>query len=129
MEKYKKEKREYDKKIASLDTGGYTGSWGSEGKLAMLHQKELILNEDDTSNFLASLEVLRKIIQVIDLQSANAQISGLLNSPQYYDNREPQTFEQQVHIEASFPNATDHNEIEEAFNTLMNRASQYVNRK
>jgi hypothetical protein len=37
--------------------------------------------------------------------------------------------EQNVHIEASFPNATDHNEIEEAFNNLVNLASQYANRK
>jgi hypothetical protein len=55
-----------------FDTGGYTGSWGSEGKLAMLHEKELILNADDTTNFLASLEVLREIINTINLHSMNA---------------------------------------------------------
>ena len=37
--------------------------------------------------------------------------------------------EQQVHIDASFPNVTDRNEIQEAFNTLINVASQYANRK
>jgi hypothetical protein len=37
--------------------------------------------------------------------------------------------EQQVHIDAHFPNVQDKNEIEEAFNTLINRASQYANRK
>jgi hypothetical protein len=40
-----------------------------------------------------------------------------------------ETLEQNVHIEASFPSVTDHNEIEEALNTLVNRASQYANRK
>jgi hypothetical protein len=56
----------------SLDTGGYTGSWGSEGKWALLHQKEIVLNADDTANFLASLEVLRDIINVIDLHAMSA---------------------------------------------------------
>jgi hypothetical protein len=59
-------------KLDSLDTGGYTGSWGTDGKLAMLHQKELVLNPDDTTNFLASLEILREIMSVIDLHSAHA---------------------------------------------------------
>ena len=39
------------------------------------------------------------------------------------------SLEQSVHIEANFPNATDRNEIEEAFNNLINTASQYANRK
>ena len=49
----------------------------------MLHQKELILNEKDTENFLMSLEVMEKIIKMIDLQSANAQYLGNLNSPTF----------------------------------------------
>ena len=40
-----------------------------------------------------------------------------------------EVLEQKVEIHAEFPNATDHNEIEEAFNNLVNRASQYANRK
>ena len=32
--------------------------------------------------------------------------------------------EQNVHIEANFPNATNHNEIEEALRNLVNAASQ-----
>jgi hypothetical protein len=37
--------------------------------------------------------------------------------------------DQNVHIEANFPSVTDHNEIEEALTTLINRASQFANRK
>ena len=37
--------------------------------------------------------------------------------------------EQEVHIVAEFPNATNHIEIEEAFNNLNNKAVQYANRK
>lgn len=36
--------------------------------------------------------------------------------------------EQNVVINADFPNATDHNEIQQAFNNLMNIASQRINR-
>jgi hypothetical protein len=37
--------------------------------------------------------------------------------------------EQSVTIEANFPNVSSRTEIEEAFTTLVNRASQYANRK
>jgi hypothetical protein len=39
------------------------------------------------------------------------------------------TIDQNVTITASFPNATNHSEIEEAFTNLINKASQYANRK
>jgi len=32
----------------SYDTGGYTGEWSNDGRLAFLHQKELVLNAEDT---------------------------------------------------------------------------------
>jgi hypothetical protein len=40
-----------------------------------------------------------------------------------------QQLEQNVHIEANFPNVTQSNEIEMAFDNLVNKASQYINRK
>jgi hypothetical protein len=49
-------------------------------------------------------------------------MGGLLMSP-YYSGMESGTLEQNVHIEASFPGVTDRNEIEEAFNNLVNKAS------
>ena len=112
-----------------FDTGGYTGKWGSYGKWAMLHEKELVLNAKDTENFLAGMGILDKIISIIDLQSANSQLGGLLSAPSYREIRDNQILEQSVHIEASFPNVTNHSEIEEAFNNLINTASQYANRK
>jgi hypothetical protein len=112
----------------AYDTGGYTGEWGPEGKIAMLHEKELVLNSDDTSNFLSALGLLDNILLTLDKYSANAQLGGLLNSPDFLMNNS-EALEQNVHIEASFPGVTDRNEIEEAFNNLVNRASQYANRK
>ena len=110
-----------------FDTGGYTGSWGSEGKLAFLHQKELVLNAEDTANMLASVGILRQIANVIDLNaltSAGGFIS--LMSSGVRDNKE--TLQQEVHIEAHFPNATDKNQIEDAFKDIINLAAQYANR-
>ena len=112
-----------------LSTGGYTGDWaGSYGKLAFLHQKELVLNKDDTRNFLSSIEVIERILDTIDLHAMNSQLSGVLQSPGFIQPQET-TIEQNVKIEASFPNVTNHNEIEEAFNDIINMASQYANRK
>ena len=39
----------------SFDTGGYTGAWGQAGKLAVLHEKELVLNKYDTENLLQAI--------------------------------------------------------------------------
>ena len=115
--------------LVGFDTGGYTGAWGSYGKLAVLDEKELVLNKGDTANFLASMELLEKILEMIDVQSASAQLGGLLSTPTYGGMNNSSTLEQSVHIEASFPSVTDRNEIEEAFNNLINTASQYANRK
>ena len=114
-----------------LSTGGYTGDWaGSFGKLAFLHQKELVLNKQDTENLLAAMEFLNRITSAIDLQAMNSSLGGLLNSPSLGHMRdESGILEQQVHIEASFPGVSDRNELEEAFNNLINQAAQYANRK
>ena len=113
-----------------FNTGGYTGSWsGSYGKLAMLDQKELVLNAGDTENFLASMELLNKIVSAIDLYSMNSRLGGALYSPSIGTIGGGDLLEQQVHIEASFPNVSSHSEIEEAFNNLVNQASQYANRR
>ena len=116
--------------IASGDTGMYTGNWGTkDGKLAILHEKELVLNANDTENMLNMLELTRYLTSVIDVNAKQlSQGIGLLQPATIKeDNRE--ILEQQVHIQAEFPNVNDHNEIEEAFNSLINTASQYAYRK
>lgn len=123
------QKEFFDAFAPGFKTGGYTGSWGPEGKMAMLHEKEIVLNKEDTVNLLDSIKLLRSILTTIDLQAANAQFSSLLPNSFYAPTSSGDTLEQNVHIEAHFDNVTDRNEIVEAFNTLVNRASQYANRK
>jgi hypothetical protein len=64
----------------AFDTGGYTGAWGPEGRLAMLHEKELVLNADDTSNLLRTMEVVDQLIKNIELQALSSA-AGTLRTP------------------------------------------------
>ena len=112
-----------------FDTGGYTGSWGSDGRLALLHQKELVLNSSDTENFLSAVSILRDITSQIDLQAASMSYNNILDSTRFTAGTQRDTLEQNVTIHAEFPNATDHTEIEQAFQNLSNLASQYAGRK
>ena len=57
---FKKVKKKL-KNIFKFDTGGYTGDWsGKEGKVALLHKKELVLNQKDTENLLKAVQALRQ---------------------------------------------------------------------
>lgn len=113
---------------SSFDTGGYTGSWGNEGRLAMLHQKELVLNPADTENMLTAVSIVRDLLKEIDLRAVSAIVGATSLTPGITPAM-TQTLEQDVTIHAEFPNVQDRNEIEEAFKTLVNEASQYANRK
>ena len=118
--------------IPGYDTGGYTGNWNSsQGKLAVLHEKELVLNKDDTKNILGTVEMVRKLSQKIDLNAQTARYAfnyhPIINDPKPID-RELQV-DQTVSITAEFPNVQNRTEIEEAFTTLINQASQFANRK
>ena len=119
--------------ISYMDTGGYTGMYTGEwpdgstrrnGRLAWLHQKELVLNAHDTENFLDAMEIVRQLDNL-----TNWMANGLdIFAPQYGEpNRE--TLQQEVTIHAEFPNVVDHSEIEQAMDNLVNMASQYVNRR
>jgi len=88
----------------------------------MLHQKEIVLNAHDTENFLSAINILRDIVAIIDLQ-ALSQSMNFANIASGVVAPTTQTLEQEVTIHAEFPNATNRTEIEEAFDSLLNRAS------
>ena len=116
-----------DQIIGTYDTGGYTGEWGPEGRMAMLHQKEIVLNAHDTENFLTAIEIVRSIANQMNLN--NQKLSEYATSSTRLPKTKTETLQQEVTIHAEFPNATNHNEIEEAFGNLVNLAAQYTNRK
>ena len=110
------------RRAMGFDTGGYTGIWGNSGKIGILHQKELILNADDTKNILDVVQATRSIIESLgriniqDFMSNN--FAGFNNNPGFLD--------QTVHITANFPSVNTRAEIQQAFSNLVNRASQYA---
>ena len=114
---------------AAFDTGGYTGKWGDIGKLAVLHEKELILNENDTSNFLKAINISKVILDMIEANAKYASMGLGQITPTVVKEETQEVLEQMVHITAEFPGVQDRNEIEEAFKTLINTSSQYANRK
>lgn len=104
--------------LVGYDTGGYTGSWlGNEGKLALLHKKELILNPDDTKNFLQAIEKSNEIAKR-NLGRYNINNNTETNNPVNYNT-----------FDISFPNATNSNEIQKAIESLPMTAMQYLGRK
>lgn len=110
---------------SKFDTGGYTGTWGKTGKLAMLHEKELVLNQEDTKNILNAVQVNRKIADLMNNIQNNNLASQLLSK--FNDHTEK--LDQNVTITAHFPNVSSSIEIEKAFDNLTNRASQYALRR
>jgi len=111
--------------IASGATGMYTGSWGSEGRLAILHEKELLLNKDDTKNMLSAINIVRAMDDLLNNIDFNNKI---LNSSIAIGSGTNQSsaVDQKIHIEANFPNVSMQGEIEKAFEGLVNQAYQYA---
>ena len=134
---------EFKKYFTGYDTGGYTGDWNSsDGKIAMLHEKELVLNKEDTANMLKIVDSVREInTQSLDLSSLIAQqiidtlysnmqsikkdfaLQSQLSMKQGVSNDEL-TIDQNVTINADFPGVSNAKEIEKAFNSLENMATQ-----
>lgn len=116
------------KKPEELLTGGYTGDWGPEGRLAVLHEKELVLNKQDTENFLSATNILREISQMLDRDALVASLGAINLRAMTLNSPADQVLQQEVTIHADFPNVTDHNEIEIAIDNLINAASQHAYR-
>lgn len=112
--------------VIGFDTGGYTGAWGPSGKAAVLHEKELVLNKDDTANMLKTVGIVRDISGMIDSNARLATNANLYSATVANGNS---GINQEVTIHAEFPNANNQYEIQAAFDNLINKASQYVNRK
>lgn len=123
----------------SYDTGGYTGDWsGGEGRFAMLHSKELVLNKEDTQNILEAVNSVRDLSNLTSSIS-DAISNGIANlitdalsgikTTKIYDTNTTNNSESQnntFNITAEFPNANDVEDIREAILSLPTLASQYL---
>ena len=112
------------------DTGGYTGDWKDQtqdaknGKLALLHQKELVLNATDTENILAAVNIVREVAKAVKISAG--YVSALNTNAYPLNNKD--TIQQRVEISATFPNATDADDIRNALIGLSDKAYQYAHR-
>lgn len=119
-------KQAYWKKYAK---GGYTGNQGLRGVdtiPAMLAPGEYVLNHDDTTKILSAVQLLRGLSSGALAAAANA-ITKLANGsiPQA-GQTEQIPVQQDVHIEATFPNVSVASEIEDALNNLVNETVQLI---
>jgi hypothetical protein len=122
--------------MSSFDTGGYTGEWNdTRGRLAMLHQKELVLNAQDTPRMLEAINITREMQNFIEAMRSHSIKDLMFNELELSFakaaqalNQATEAIQQQVQIEANFPDVRDAKEIEEALNNLVNMASQYAYR-
>lgn len=125
-------------------TGGYTGNWpmsqgdgldNDNGRLGILHQKELVLNASDTENILDAVKIVRNMPNIISsIQNAisdvvGERLSNMTNeisqgkaiSTTTGSNKEENNV---YNIVAEFPNANSAAEIEQALLNLKNIAAQ-----
>ena len=123
--------------LKHYDTGGYTGDWGSDGRLAVLHQKELVLNQEDTKNMLAAVQSIRELAPSM-IAEMRARISGTAAASQSlfgsrYSgmrsafDRKATELAQSVQIHADFPGVRDAIEIKEALESLVQTSAQRIN--
>ena len=124
-------------RIMKYATGGYTGDWGSDGRLAVLHQKELVLNQEDTKNMLAAVQSIRELAPSM-IAEMRARISGTAAASQSlfgsrYSgmrsafDRKATELTQSVQINADFPGVRDAIEIKEALESLVQTSAQRIN--
>lgn len=125
--------KEYNDKYGNTSQIGFaTGALVTKPITANLAEDgaELVLNSDDTKNILAAVKTMREVVSFkINQVSANLGQkveSGIDKTIITNDN---QQIDQQVHIDATFPNVSVAAEIEEAFSNLVNQAVQYASSK
>ena len=125
-------------------TGGYTGNWpmsqgdgldSDNGRLGILHQKELVLNASDTENILDAVKIVRSMPNIISsIQNAISDVvgerlsnmtneisQGKVVSTTAGSNKEENNV---YNIVAEFPNANSAAEIEQALLNLKNIVAQ-----
>ena len=73
------------------------------------------------------MEIMREISTQVNLR--NQSLLSAVNAQQAAPAATNDTLEQNVHIEANFPNVQSHTEIETAIENLVNVASQRVYRR
>ena len=88
----------------------------------MLHQKELVLNAQDTENVLQAVNLVR---QMTDALKGSFEIGSMIQKGTQVNKLGQDTIEQRVEITAEFPNVHNSDDIRNALLDLSNSAFQY----
>lgn len=133
--KHQLESKKADK-VYGYATGGIADFTGPAWLDGTKSKPELVLSASDTQNILATVESVRKLdsstLRLLNNYIANASLAmafGLSNMSAQSVLGGVDTLRQDVHITAEFPNATNSQEIEDAFDSLINRAAQFITTK
>ena len=119
------------KYLQKFETGGYTGNVGNNGALALLHDKELVLNKDQTKAMIDIAPYLKNYQKYIELQNrwANNSVNG-------YNSRTIEPPKQDVKIEnnvnithtgSNFDDMKTQNTLDKMFKKAM-RESGMINK-
>ena len=120
-------------KLIGYDTGGYTGgdwtaSEKANGKIGLLHEKELVLNKTDTENILNAVDMVRSMVALgrngnyNDIIRQSNNVVDMASVVQPLDDMGQNIYQ----VECTFPNATNVDEIQRAILTLPDIAPQYA---
>lgn len=101
-------------KSIKYETGGYTGDFPG-GRMAMLHEKELVLNKLDTKNILDAVSIARSMPRI-----GGGFVPNITNASSNTG--------QNITINAEFPNVSSADEIKKAFSSMSTKALQYAYR-
>ena len=123
------------KRIA-FATGGLADFTGPAWMDGSKSRPEMVLNPEDTKNILTAVQGVRALdastLNTLNKYIANASLAmsfglGNISAGSVYGTTD--TIQQEVHITAEFPNATNSAEIQDAFDNIINRATQYITTK
>lgn len=100
--------------ISGFDTGGYTGNWsGNNGKLAILHKKELVLKEKDTANLLACIKSVDGISKFL-----SNNFLGKLQTDKIVNNQNSMNSDNRINIEKLEVKANNADELIESLKNI-----------
>lgn len=123
----------YTKKYLEGGLADFTGPAWLDGSKS---RPEMVLNAKDTENILTAVQGVRALdastLSMLNKYITNASLAmsfglGNISAGSVYGTTD--TIQQEVHITAEFPNATNSAEIQDAFDNIINRATQYITTK
>jgi hypothetical protein len=123
-------------KVAAYGTGGLNDFTGPAWLDGSKEHPEYVLNPKDTEHMFnvigeaAKLDsnTVNNIVRTLNM-ATYAMLGGLGSITASSISTTSSDLNQNVEIHADFPNVTERSEIEAAFDDLINRATQYANRK